>query len=199
MNYGNLFTLNHILSFLVHVGYLTYHQNKVFMPNQEIKYEWKSCSFFVTDAGVVDIAFQQDLIKILRAKSFNSETLERLMTSKLPSLSYFDTITENSYHMYVLGLFGAVFGSMVSSNRESGHGRYDIAIALEDIQRLFIFEFKVSDTMKNLNDDAKIALKQIKEKKYYEDERYRQWRCFVLGISFYGKEMSRIEYEEFYI
>jgi PD-(D/E)XK nuclease superfamily len=136
-----------------------YHQNKVFMPNEEIKYEWKSSSFGVTNAGVVDFAFQQDLIKILRAKSISSESLRSLMALKLLSCSYYDTINENSYHMYVFGLFGAAFSTKASSNRESGHGRYDIAIVLEDIQRLFIFEFKVSDTMKTLNDDAKVALK----------------------------------------
>jgi hypothetical protein len=86
---------------------------------------------------------------------------------------------------------------MASSNQEKGHGSYDITIALEDIQRLFIFEFKVSDTMKISNDDAKVTLKQIHQMKYYEDEYNHQWKCIAIGILFHRNAMSQIECEEF--
>jgi hypothetical protein len=48
MNYADLSKINHILSFFVPVGNLTYHQNKVFMPNQEIKYEWEKLFLWVS-------------------------------------------------------------------------------------------------------------------------------------------------------
>jgi hypothetical protein len=98
------------------------------MPNRELKNEWKSCCFGVTYSGVLDSKFQRDLTNVLRAESFSSVSLRTLMTSKLSNLSFFDTINENSYHMLFVGIFRAVFGTMVSSNQGNGHGHYDIAI-----------------------------------------------------------------------
>ena len=57
----------------------------------------------------------------------------------------------------------------ITSNRESGFGRYDVLLEPEDKdQDAYIFEFKVQDTLEEstLQDTVNAALKQIEEKHY---------------------------------
>ena len=86
--------------------------------------------------------------------------------------------TENEpelfYHGFVLGLIVDKAKSyMVKSNRESGYGRYDVIMEPKDAKdNAVILEFKVFDSEdeeKELEDTAKNALHQIKEKKYDAD------------------------------
>jgi len=103
------------------------------MPNQEIKYEWANCSFGVTDSGMIGSSFQQDIMNALRAESFSIESMQTLMGGILLCCSCLDTQSKNSYHMYFLGIFTGVCGPKAISNREAGHGQYEITIALEDM------------------------------------------------------------------
>lgn len=97
--------------------------------------------------------------------------------------SFFDTgkspqgEPERFYHGFVLGLMVELADKyVVTSNRESGFGRYDIMleprmISGELSQRpeydAVIIEFKVQDTEeKELSDTVKEALLQIEEKNY---------------------------------
>ena len=51
--------------------------------------------------------------------------LQMLLTQ---SVSFFDTAGENFYHGFMLGLCALMSGTFVTSNRESGDGRYDIQL-----------------------------------------------------------------------
>jgi Predicted AAA-ATPase/PD-(D/E)XK nuclease superfamily len=199
VNYGSSFDIDLILCFLVHTGYLTYNKNKVSMPNHEIKSEWISCSFGVTDSGIIVSSFQRKIMKALNSESFDVESLQSLMIDKLLHCSCFDTMNENSYHMFFYGIFTSVCGPNATSNREAGRGRYDIAIAFEDIKRLIVFEFKRSKAIEDLEKDAKVGLNQILEKKYFRNEQYHGWQCVAIGVSFFRKEMSQLECETFEI
>lgn len=95
----------------------------------------------------------------------------------LATFSYFDTgkrpsgaEPERFYHGFVLGLLVELSDRyIVTSNRESGFGRYDVM--LEPIQKqdaAIIIEFKVLDPEeeKDLKETAHNALLQIDEKEY---------------------------------
>ena len=199
VNYEKSFDIRLILCFLVHVGYLTYKKGKVSMPNREIKCEWKNCSFGVADSESMVSPFQRTIINALRKEPFAITSLKIAMSEKLLSCSYFDFQRENSYHLFYFGIFNADCGPCATSNREAGHGRYDIEITLIDMKRLFIFEFKHSKNECDLEVDASKGLKQIHEKKYYQDEQYNGWTCFAIGVSFFKKEISELKYEQFQV
>ena len=77
---------------------------------------------------------------------------------------------ERFYHGFVLGLLAELQDRyIISSNRESGLGRYDIMIEPKKAgNAAFIIEFKVvhAKRKETLADGVKAALQQIEEKRY---------------------------------
>lgn len=94
------------------------------------------------------------------------KTFSYFDTGKLPS----ETEPERFYHGFILGLLVELAGRyVVTSNRESGFGRYDVMLEpKKDNEDAYILEFKVYDPEdeKSLRDTVKAALKQIEEKQY---------------------------------
>ena len=117
--------------------------------------------------------------------------------------SYFDTgkgkfgdEPERFYHGFVLGLLVDLGRDyIVTSNRESGFGRYDVMIEPKDKTKdAFVLEFKVRDMEdeKSLSETVEKALAQIEEKQYETDliakgipkEKIRKY-----GFAFEGKNV----------
>lgn len=95
----------------------------------------------------------------------------------LQTFSYFDTgknpsydAPERFYHGFVLGLIADMGREyVITSNRESGLGRYDVMIEPKDKEKdALILEFKVHDAEdeETLKDTVQSALAQIEEKQY---------------------------------
>jgi len=89
----------------------------------------------------------------------------RLQNIFLVNTSFYDLKGEKVYHSLFLGMLIWLRDKYeVKSNGERGHGRYDaMLIPLDKIKPAYIFEFKVSKTIKELNAKAEETLEQIKK------------------------------------
>ena len=122
----------------------------------------------------------------------------------LSTFSYFDTgkrpsydQPERFYHGFVLGLIVELQNKyVITSNRESGFGRYDVMLEPKRPQEddAIILEFKVydEDDEENLKETVQSALAQIEEKQYAAQLIARgvpQERIRCYGFAFEGKKV----------
>ena len=119
------------------------------------------------------------------------------------TFSYFDTgknppqeEPERFYHGFVLGLIAELTTDyVITSNRESGFGRYDVMIEPKDKNcDAMILEFKVYNARreKTLEDTVQAALAQIEEKKYETSliaDGVSPDRIHKYGFAFEGKKV----------
>ena len=121
----------------------------------------------------------------------------------LATFSTFDTGTKPSeaaeperfYHGFVLGLLVDLADRYtVTSNRESGFGRYDVLLEPKHEEDGIILEFKVQDAEEEaeLTDTVKAALEQIEKKKYESiltEKGVPKERIRKYGFAFCGKKV----------
>ena len=203
-----------IYSFLLAAGYLKIiskndlHDGNsicdVAIPNKEIFYVYEK-EILSALSNVIPqstaIAIQQAILKQDVPKL--QEQLQKLL---LNSISSFDYAHENFYHGLILGIC-AIMNNLyhVDSNRESGHGRYDIQLKPCN-KKLpgIIIELKVLDEKvaedhvdAELEKYAREALDQIEKKQYAAAMRQEGFTGFFkIGAAFYKKHVKLMSQTE---
>ena len=192
-----------VYSFLLVAGYLKVVRSdsafggdfmcEVALPNKEITFVYNKEIL----GKLNNIIPQATAIAIQEAiYSGNGESLqEQLGKLLIQSASCYDTAGENFYHGLVLGLCAMLDNRyIITSNRESGEGRYDISLCPKDIKMPgIIIELKAEKDAdeKKLKELAKLALKQIIDKKYDTEMQTKGIKNVIkYGVAFSGKHVE---------
>ena len=165
------------------------------LPNKEVRTLYRK-TFFERYFGR-----GSKLLYLMEALTENriDEYEERLQEILLTSVSYNDTKKGNEafYHGLIMGMGLYLEGEYITkSNIESGLGRYDFVIEPKNkTKRAFIMEFKATDSIENLEEISKEALRQIEDKKYDISLKQNGVKDITyMGIAFCGKQI-KIEYK----
>ena len=193
------------LKVLSHEDYLeipagTQPQYELALTNLEVRLMFQS---MIRDWFTPSEADYNDFIKALLLG--DKEAMNAYMNRvALNTFSYFDTgknpsgeEPERFYHGFVLGLIVELQNRyMITSNRESGFGRYDVMLEPKNPEKddALILEFKVHNpnNENTLKDTVQEALLQIERKKYAAQLVARgipQERIRSYGFAFQGKKV----------
>lgn len=140
---------------------------------------------FIKSMFADDLESMNAYMDFVSEQIFSDFVSEKTPSSKQP---------ERFYHGFVLGLIVDLAGKyVITSNRESGFGRYDVVIEPVDKEKdAIILEFKVfqSTKEKNLEETVQAALAQIEAKHYEADliaRGFRKEQIRKYGFAFKGK------------
>lgn len=196
LTYREMDNINNIYSFLLLTGYLKVikdrgeNQYELVIPNKEVYeiYKQSFMSYFEDYTTSRKGELYQEFVDG-DAKKVNLLLNDIL----LRSISYFDN-QESFYHGFLVGLLNDY---EVVSNRESGNGRFDVCVLPENILgTVVLIECKHSISEDDLIDDAKEGARQIVEKKYLEEHRFKKYENAIgYGISFYKKQCYVVKVE----
>ena len=188
---SSLLSYHKIWELLLFSGYLTIDKKidrKLYslrIPNKEINELFKD-EFIDVNFG--ESLFRNTMEALKKNKIYSFE--KYLQNILLKSTSYYDTSNEDFYHGLILGMTLYLDRDYyVTSNRESGLGRYDVIVEPKNRNnRGYILEFKVAKIEKDLEKVSKEAIEQIIDKKYDTQLKERGIKDItLLGIAFFGK------------
>ncbi|WP_426711456.1 AAA family ATPase [Cetobacterium sp. SF1] len=199
--FSDLEDVDTIWSLMLFSGYLTYDKYEISeitgaktyflkIPNYEVQTFFKNTFIKEYSCGRTAMYFKmlEDLYKGDLDK-FKYKFKELYFSA----ISYHDGgDNEKYYHHFMLGLLLTLGDKyIIKSNRESGYGRYDIALEPKDKNNYgLIFEFKIGDK-NSLEEKAKEALNQINEKKYDIEMKNNGVRKVIkIGMAFSGKNVA---------
>ena len=187
---------DNLWNFLFFTGYLKkiaeysidrYIYLKFAIPNEEVAYIYENTirEWFRERLECTDLSALYKAVLEGDCETFANEVTEQL----LECISYND-YKEDYYHGFLCGLLKGCKGYRVISNRESGIGRYDIAMRYPSAKgQVILMELKVADTFDAMEAGCDAALAQIEERNYdseFRKDGYRHIQKY--GICFYKKE-----------
>ncbi|MEF2666283.1 MAG: AAA family ATPase [Lachnospira eligens] len=194
-----------IYSFLLVAGYLRVSEHigslydnpicALSIPNYEIKSVFQK-EIIDRYNGIFTGALLRNFAESIRTGNAHllTETLQQYF---LQSASVFDTAHEDFYHGVVFGMLAVLSDNYyISSNRESGEGRFDIELQPKSRGgHGYIIEFKACKEAE-LEKMAGSAVRQIQQKSYTANlEKHGVSGIGMFGVAFSGKKVS-VAYEE---
>ncbi len=183
-------------NFLYFTGYLTkgseyFKESSIFLrtriPNIEVKTIYQNTIM----RWFKELVKKEDFHDLYQAmEAGDAPRMTDILGSQLfQTISFYDS-AENFYHGFLTDILSQSENYLVKSNRESGNGRSDIMVKSPSLRgRSFVLEVKVSESIDDLEKDARKAVQQIYDKKYMEElraEGYKKIDCY--GMSFYRKD-----------
>ena len=197
LTYREMDNINNIYSFLLLTGYLKAindlgdHRYELVIPNREVYeiYRQSFMSYFRDYASARKNTLYQELI------SGNEASVNEVLNDILMrSISYYDN-QESFYHEFLVGLLN---DHEVISNREAGDGRFDLCILPDSILgTVIIIECKHSLSDDDLIEDAVDGAKQITDRNYFGEKRFKKYAHAVgYGISFNKKQCYVVKTDE---
>ena len=197
LTYREMDNINNIYSFLLLTGYLKAindlgdHRYELVIPNREVYeiYRQSFMSYFRDYASARKNTLYQELI------SGNEASVNEVLNDILMrSISYYDN-QESFYHGFLVGLLN---DHEVISNREAGDGRFDLCILPDSILgTVVIIECKHSLSDDDLIEDAVDGAKQIADRNYFGEKRFKKYAHAVgYGISFNKKQCYVVKTDE---
>lgn len=184
---------------LFQAGYLTIKETskvsfgtikyKLHFPNKEVKVSF-------SDVIIEYLTNQDPLLE--KENIYNTlgradiaafiETLKNIFASipynNLTHIKGYEGFYATVVYVYLQSLGIDIIGEDITNK-----GRIDLALSIED--KIYIIEFKVIKSERERN----TALKQIKEKKYYEKYTNQQKDIYLIGIEFGEEERNVISFE----
>ncbi|PRX21219.1 PD-(D/E)XK nuclease superfamily protein [Orenia metallireducens] len=193
---------NTIWSFLLLSGYLKASKQErklghlyceLEIPNIEVEYIYRS---IILDWFKENLRNEELEWMLKSLTEGDIETFTKIFKEIVESsFSYFDIgrgNSENFYHAFVLGLMVNLRGEyQVKSNRESGYGRYDVMLIPNNKEQLgIVMEFKKVGNSDSLEEGAKQALEQIKDRNYRSNLMEEGiTEILEIGLAFQGKRV----------
>ena len=192
-----------VYSFLLVAGYLKVLRSdasftsdymcEVALPNKEIAFVYNK-EILQKLSGIVP---PSTAISIQEAIYTNNAAMlrDKLHSLLLWSASCFDTVGENFYHGLMLGLCAIMDNRyIITSNRESGEGRYDISLCPRDSNLpgiLIELKHEKNCTQENLKALALSAVEQIRDRRYDTEMSAKGiQRIYQYGVAFSGKQVE---------
>lgn len=187
-----------VFSFLMLAGYLkpvgdvdiTTGLTMLGIPNKEVQSVFSNEVVSWIGTALSDTS----IIKEIKLAIFENDVLllKQMLEKYMRScISYFDTASESFYHGMMLGLLACLSQTYrITSNRESGNGRFDIQMEpYENNLPVVIMELKVSKekSVEKLRFLAGEAIRQIDEKQYGAG---LVTSILKYGIAFHGKNVE---------
>ena len=164
---------------------------KLLIPDKEIKAVFKK---EMIDSLPRNIAKPVIRNFQLALKSNDADELENTLRQYLlQCASSFDTAQENFYHGMMMGLLAIMSDEyFISSNRESGEGRFDIQLRpMSKSNPGILMEFKAVEDENLLSKSADEAIEQMKEKQYVAELAANGVaRIQLYGIAFCKKKVT---------
>ncbi|MCL9662055.1 ATP-binding protein [Paenibacillus hunanensis] len=193
------YSLSNYLTYAFYTGYLTFEEVtsdtvSLRIPNKEVLNAWLANIDLLI--GSVKLSFNwSDILESLNSSAASEQELEQTLQTLLEECaSTWDVVDkENSYHMWILGLMTSLVGThKVTSNREAGLGRFDIAVTpltSRKVLRNYVFELKKSNNANTMITDTIEAIEQVKRNKYYQyfDNRYD---IVIIGLAAFKKNIK---------